>query len=58
MWEGSSRLVLMRLHGGGDGMVAFFLGIIVGVLGGFLFLFLLSELIRKDDMMELSEPLD
>lgn len=37
-------------------MVAFFLGIILGALGGFMFLFLLSEVIRKDELGELSKP--
>ena len=39
-------------------MVAFFLGIIVGALGGFMFLVLLSEVVRKDELLELSEPHD
>ena len=36
-------------------MVAFFLGIILGALGGFMFLVLLSELVRKDELLESSE---
>jgi hypothetical protein len=39
-------------------MVAFFLGIILGALGGLMFLILLSEVVRKDEMLELSEPHD
>ncbi len=39
-------------------MLAFFLGITLGALGGLLFLVLLSEVVRKDEMVELSEPHD
>ena len=39
-------------------MLAFFLGITLGALGGWLFLVLLSEVVRKDEMVELSEPHD
>ena len=39
-------------------MVAFFLGIIFGAFGGFIFLNLLAELVRKDKLLELSEPRD
>ena len=39
-------------------MLAFFLGIILGALGGLMFLVLLAELVRKDEMVELSEPHD
>ena len=36
-------------------MLAFFLGIILGALGGLLFLVLLAELVRKDELLESSE---
>jgi hypothetical protein len=39
-------------------MLAFFLGIILGALGGLMFLILLTELVRKDQLVELSEPHD
>lgn len=39
-------------------MVAFCMGIILGALGGFMFLVLLSEVVRKDAYVELSEPHD
>lgn len=39
-------------------MVAFFLGIIAGVLGGLMFLVLLTELVKKDELLDLSEPQD
>ena len=36
-------------------MLAFFLGIILGALGGLMFLVLLSELVKKDELLESSE---
>ena len=36
-------------------MLAFFLGIILGALGGLMFLVLLAELVRKDELLESSE---
>ena len=39
-------------------MLAFFLGIILGALGGLLFLVLLAEVVRKDELLESSEPHD
>jgi hypothetical protein len=36
-------------------MLAFILGIILGALGGLLFLVLLAELVRKDELLESSE---
>jgi hypothetical protein len=43
--------------GGKEGkvMVAFYLGLILGALGGFLFLGLLSMVVRKDRLMEAPE---
>lgn len=35
-------------------MVAFYLGMILGALGGFLFLFLLSMVVQKDQELELT----
>ena len=37
------------------GMVAFYLGLILGALGGFMFLLLLSMLVRKDELVEVSD---
>ena len=39
-------------------MLAFFLGIILGALGGLMFLVLLAEVVRKDELLESSEPND
>lgn len=39
-------------------MVAFCMGIILGALGGFMFLVLLAEVVRKDALTEWSEPHD
>ena len=39
-------------------MLAFFLGIILGALGGLLFLVLLAEVVRKDELLESSELKD
>ncbi len=36
-------------------MLAFFLGIILGALGGLMFLVLLAEVVRKDELLESSE---
>lgn len=43
---------------GETGMLAFFLGIILGALGGLMFLVLLAELVRKDELLESSELKD
>ncbi len=47
-----------ELDGGETGMLAFFLGITLGALGGLMFLVLLAEVVRKDEMAELSDPHD
>lgn len=36
-------------------MLAFFLGIILGALGGLMFLVLLAEVVRKDELLESSD---